>query len=209
MRAVFLKNITFDEQNKNKFPMKQTILVLFSFLTLIIANPAYSQGFTPPSDSNAVVYFVRVSSYGGAVSFEFFDNQEFIGLFKGKNYMRYECPAGERLLWASSENKEFLRCDLKAGETYLVLVNIVMGAWKARVDLEPILPDNEDFERVKSVVYQKKPVVTPEAKIQKTKAKLDNRGFVENIMKRYEEEWKNTKATNTITADMFINVNQL
>jgi hypothetical protein len=28
--------------------------------------------------------------------------------------MRYECPAGERLLWASSEDKEFLRCNLKS-----------------------------------------------------------------------------------------------
>jgi len=69
--------------------------------------------------------------------------------------MRYECPEGEQLLWASSEDKEFLKCDLKAGETYLVLVNIQMGAWKARVDLEPLTVESENFERAKSLVNKK------------------------------------------------------
>lgn len=154
--------------------------------------------------SNAVVYFVRVSNFGFAVSFEYFDNDKFIGIFKGKNYMRYECPAGERLLWASSEDKEFLRCNLKAGETYIVLVNIEMGAWKARIGLEPITADHKVFERAKELVLAQKPVETPTDKIQSTQKKLEERGFIENIMKRYEAEWKNAKNTKVISEDMFI-----
>jgi len=166
--------------------------------------PAFSQGFTPPAEGKAAIYFVRVSDYGALVSFEYFHNKEFIGIFKGKNYMRFEYPAGEHLFWASSEDKEFVKCDLKAGESYMVLVNIEMGAWKARVGLEPLDPKNDAFERAKNVVKKQKPVVTPESKIKETQKKLDDRDFTEDIMKRYETEWKNAANTKTMSADMFI-----
>jgi len=94
-------------------------IILNSLLLLLInaSSHVLAQGFKPPEGDNAVVYFVRVSNWGGAVSFEYFHNTKFIGIFKGQNYIRYECPAGENLLWVSSEDKEFLKCDLKAGET--------------------------------------------------------------------------------------------
>jgi hypothetical protein len=164
--------------------------LLFILASLFASPSLLSQGFTPPSDSNAVVYFVRVSSFGAAVSFEYFHNEDFIGIFKGKNYMRYELQAGEHLLWASTENKEFLQCDLRAGETYLVLVNVKMGGWKARVGLEPVTEENPDFERVKKLVYEKSPRVTEQSLINSTQKKLDKRGFVQNIMQRYENDWK-------------------
>jgi len=184
--------------------MKKLMSLLFVLTLFCIKEPLLAQGFTPPADSNAVVYFVRVSSYGNAVSFEYFDNAAFIGIFKGKNYMRYECPAGEHLLWASSEDKEFLKCNLKAGETYLVLVNIEMGAWKARIGLEPLTIDNKDFERAKELVCKQKPIETSASTILSTQKKLAARGFIENILKRYENEWKDAKNTRTISADMFI-----
>lgn len=184
--------------------MKKIKLLLFVLVIFCPETSLFSQGFPPPEDSKAVVYFVRVSDYGWNTSFEYFHNQKFIGIFKGKNYMRYECPAGENLLWASSEDKEFLYCNFKAGETYMVLVNIEMGAWKARVGLEPLTFENEDFEKAKALVYSKKPVVTSESKIQSTQKKLDDRGFIENIMERYENEWKNAQNTKIISADMFI-----
>ena len=123
--------------------------------------------------------------------------------------MRYECPAGEHLLWASSENKQFLHCNLKAGETYIVLVNIVMGAWKARMDLEPVTIENKDFERIKELVYSQAPVETPPELIESTQKKLEERGFIQNIMTRYETEWKNEKNTKTITPEMFIPFDKL
>jgi hypothetical protein len=184
--------------------MKKVKSLLFVLFASCIIAPAFSQGFTPPAESNAVVYFVRVSGWGGKVSFEYFHNEKFIGIFKGKNYMRYECPEGENLLWASSEDKEFLRCNLKAGETYIVLVNVEMGAWKARIGLEPLTEENEDFERVKELVNKQKPIITPEAKIKSTEKKLEKKGFVENIMERYENEWKYSKNTKIISADMII-----
>ncbi len=184
--------------------MKNLKLLLLISVVFCVSKSVLAQGFTPPAESNAVVYFVRVSSYGGSTSFEYFNNERFIGIFKGKNYMRYECPAGKQLLWASSENKEFLQCDLKAGETYIVLVNIKMGAWKAQVGLEPLTVDHEVFERAKKLVLEKKPIVTSKAKIKSTEEKLAARGFVENIMNRYESEWQHSDHTKVIKADMFI-----
>lgn len=179
---------------------KPIIFSILYFLTFSL----FSQGFKSPPDSLAAVYFVRVSSYGGAASFEFFQNNKFIGIFKGKNYMRFEFNEGEHLLWASSENKEFIKCNFKAGEIYIVLVNIEMGAWKARVGLEPITVNNMDFERIKKVVNSKPPIITSQEKIKSTQAKLDDREFIKNILERYEKEWKNNKNTKTISSDMFI-----
>ena len=189
--------------------MKKIRSLLCVLIVFCISSPLFSQGFTPPADSNAVVYFVRVSGYGGSTSFEYFHNEKFIGIFKGKNYMRYECPEGENLLWASSEDKEFLNCNFEAGKTYLVLVNIQMGAWKARIGLEPLTVENEDFERAKELVFDKKPVVTSESKIESTQKKLDDRGFIEEILERYENEWKDASNTKIISADMFIPVDKL
>ena len=168
-----------------------------------------AQGFPSPAEGNAAVYFVRVTSWGGAVSFEFFHNEEFIGVFKGKNYIRYECPAGENLLWASTENKQFLTCDLMAGETYLVLVNVKMGGWKARLDLEPITTDNEDFDRVVELVRNEPPVVTPQEKLDKTTAKLRKKNFIPEMMRRYESEWKDSENNRYVTPDMFIPIDLL
>jgi hypothetical protein len=192
-----------------KFTKNRTLVLVILIASLFTTKNINAQGFTPPAEGNAAIYFIRVSGYAGSVSFEYFHNEKFIGIFKGKNYMRFEVPSGKHLFWASSEDKEFLDCSLKAGETYLVLVNIEMGAWKARVGLEPILIDNEDFERVKALVIKQAPVVTSQKKIETTQNKLDERGFVENIMERYETEWKYEKNTQQITEDMFIPIEYL
>jgi hypothetical protein len=184
--------------------MKKIRSIVMALLLVCIAFPLFSQGFTPPEESNAVVYFPRVTKFGKAVSFEYFDGEEFIGVFKGKNYMRYECPAGKHLLWASSENKQFVECDLEAGKTYIILVNVSMGAWKAQLNLEPLTVDNEDFDRVKELIDSKAPIITSPEKIESTMKKLNDRGFIENIMEHYENEWKGTDRIKTLSADMFI-----
>ena len=45
-----------------------------------------------------------------------------------------------------------------------------------------------DFERVKKLVNSKKAIVTPESKIKSTQQKLENKGFIEKIMERYESK---------------------
>jgi hypothetical protein len=186
--------------------LKFFLLLLFG---LNFQTTLFSQGFTPPSDSNAVVYFVRLTGYGGMSSFEYFHNNQFIGIFKGKNYMRYECPAGKNLLWASSEYKDFLNCDLKAGKTYIVVVNVVTGTLKPRVELEPISEENRNFKRAKKMIHKKEPIVTPLSLLSLTQEKLEGRGFIENILERYEKEWKNSSYTKVISPEDFIPIEKL
>lgn len=186
--------------------IKTGLLVLMS---LFVVAPAMAQGFITPAEGNAVVYFTRVSGYGGAVSFEFFHGEEFIGIFKKKNYMRQEVEAGEHLFWASSENKQFVKANLEAGKSYIVLVNIKMGAWKAQVGLEPQNvkdpAQEKELQRAIELINSKAPITTPQSLIDKTTNKLKVRGFVENIMYRYENEWKDkSNYVKILTADMFI-----
>lgn len=189
--------------------MKKLNHLLAVFTLTILCLNVQAQGFPAPEEGNAVIYLARVTNYGKAASFEFFHNDKFICIFKGMNYMRYEVPAGKHLIWASSEGKEFLNCDLKAGETYLALVNVKMGFWKASLSLEPITTDNEDFERVKELILSKAPVTTSEEKIKSTQKKLEDRGFISNILDRYEKEWINEEVTKKITPEMSIPVDVL
>ena len=81
--------------------------LLFIVLIALLASvdTAFSQGFQPPAEGKAVIYFTRVTLYGKPVDFEFFHQDQYIGAFKGDEYMRYECDPGTHLFWASSENK--------------------------------------------------------------------------------------------------------
>ena len=184
---------------------------LFWIILIAIFIGKYSisaQGFQPPAQGKSVVYFVRVSSYGGATSFEYFHQDKYIGIFKGKNYLRYECDPGEQLFWASSENKEFVTADLKEGGSYIVIVDIIMGAWKARVGLDPLIADEtEVFERAKELINKKKPIVTPESKVKAMNEKLED--FIAEKLKMYNEVWKNEKNFKHISADMAIPIEKM
>jgi hypothetical protein len=181
--------------------MKTRLLLLAS--CLLASTLLCGQGFTPPAEGKAVVYFARVTKFGFAVSFEYFDGNKFIGDFKGKNYMRYECDAGQHLLWISSENKEFITADLKAGGSYIVIMDVIMGAWKARVGATPITSTSgEQFDRAKEQILSDAPIVTEQATIDKKNEKLKK--FIDEQLKKYEEVWKNEKNFKSITPEMAI-----
>ena len=186
-----------------------------TFCTLLIAvltgfSSLFAQGFQPPAEGKAAVYIVRVSAYGGTTSFEYFLQDKYIGIFKGVNYLRYECDPGANLFWASSENKEFITTDLKAGGTYVILVDIIMGAWKARVGLKPVTASAEDKEildRVKKVVNSREPTITPPEKVEAMNVKLAD--FIKEQLNNYENEWKGTKNFKHVSADMAIPESEL
>jgi hypothetical protein len=178
------------------------LLCLLAFTSLY--THASGQGFEAPADSNAVVYFVRVTNYARNASFDFFHENKLIGAFRGANYMRYECPAGENLFWASSENKQFLKCDLKAGETYLVLINIVMGFWKSNLTLEPVTIANRDFNRVMTFIHDNEGLKMSQERLNQIQSKLNKRDFISHNLKKYESKWIDSHLTKTITPEMSV-----
>lgn len=168
---------------KTKFTL--SILVFLLFLTAT----SNAQGFIMPKKGKAIIYFIRNT---GSFSFEYFHNDKYIGIFKGHNYMCYECDAGEQLFWVSSENKEFITADLKEGGIYIVLARNIMGAWKPRIKLEVVTPeDKTTFRNIKNLIYTKPPVITPETKIKTMNIKLE--GFIKEKLRMYNEVWKDTQ----------------
>lgn len=182
--------------------MKSIYICILSIILLACSSITFAKGFQPPSKGKAVVYFARVTKWGGSTSFEYFHQDKYIGIFKKKNYIRYECDPGENLLWASSENKEFITTDLKEGGTYIVIVDVIMGGWKARVGFNPITEKDIEFERAKELILSKAPIVTPDDKIDKMNIKLE--GFIKEKLIQYEAEWKLTKNFKHISSEMAI-----
>lgn len=182
--------------------MKTKFLVCVLLVAFTSLANVMSQGFQPPAPGKAVVYFTRVTGMGFAISFEFFHQDKYIGAFKGQNYMRYELDPGQQLLWASSENKEFVACELKEGGTYIILVDVIMGAMKARVGFNPIASSDERFQRAKELINSKPPVEMPQEKIEAMNKKLVK--FIPEQLEKYEKEWKGTKNFKSITPDMAI-----
>ncbi|MBU8893897.1 MAG: hypothetical protein KOO66_14040 [Bacteroidales bacterium] len=187
--------------------MKKLFLIIV-LLSLTAVYTVSAQGFQPPTDGKAVVYFTRVTVYGKPTSFEFFHQDKYIGVFKGSQYMRYECEPGVQLFWASSENKEFITAEVEAGKTYIVMVDVIMGVMKAHVGLTPISVDNsEELERAKALINKKAETITPDDKIAKMNKKLAK--FIVEKLELYESTWKNEKNFKHLSADMAIPDDQL
>lgn len=140
--------------------MKNVIIVVLSLVLGV--SSCFGRGFEPPSEGKAVVYFARVSSMGVMASFDFFHQEKYVGKITAGGYLRYECEPGKQLFWASGENKAFLTADLKAGETYVVIVDIKMGGMSARVALNPVTSESKLFARAKKTISRIKPIVQNE-----------------------------------------------
>jgi hypothetical protein len=181
--------------------MKNYLLILFGFLLFsAMSRSSHAQGFEAPADSNSVVYFVRVTKFAANTLISYFHETKLIGKFRGANYMRYECPAGKNLFWASSMERYFLNCDLKAGGTYIVLINMSDLGFH----FEPITIHNQDFERVLAFVKENKCLKMSREKIEEHQAKLDRKGFIDRNLKKYEDKWIDSHLTQSINPDMSI-----
>jgi hypothetical protein len=161
------------------------------------------QGFIPPEEGNAVVYFARVSGYQAANSFDFFHYDKFIGDFKGKNYLRYECGPGEQLFWASGENEEFLTAELESGAIYIVIVEVMSGTWKAFVGLQPVNVENaKRFGKARELISKKPPVEILQEDLEKGNKK--KRKYIEEKLKKYKEKWSKKREYSHISPDWAI-----
>jgi hypothetical protein len=127
---------------------------------LFINTISWSQNFPSAPENKAVVYFFRTSASGSAINFTYLDSIRVIGKFSGQNYFRYECDPGLHLLWARSENRDFIEANFEAGKIYLIDAVPRIGAIKAAVALEPTAwHDSKRMEKI-SKLMEKKPART-------------------------------------------------
>ena len=136
---------------------KLPALIILVFFTAFLSS---AQGIQPAPANKAVVYIVRTSVYGIGINFSFYDSTRFLGKFNGTNYLRYECEPGSHLLWARSENRDFVEADLEAGKTYFLEVVPQMGAVKAGVKMYPVIPtDEKKMAKVLKLLNKKSPAL--------------------------------------------------
>jgi len=181
--------------------MKTKIFLIASILMLTGFSTLFAQGFQPPSAGKAAVYLVRVTGYGSGNSFDYFFQDQFIGNWAGVHYQRFECKSGEQVIWASSENKDFVTSDLKEGGTYIIIIDVIMGAMKAHVGLRPISADDKDFDRVKKMIEKDKPVELKADKVEARGKKLAD--FIQKELAHYNET-KDKPSIKHLTSDMAI-----
>ena len=98
-----------------------------------------------PSPSNAVVVFLRPSSFGGAIQASVYDTgaqeDKFVGIVSAGDKLAYAAEPGDHLFMVIAENADFMIAHLDAGKTYYVDVRPRPGMWKARFSLLPIHND--------------------------------------------------------------------
>jgi len=99
-----------------------------------------------PDSGKALVTFFRPSAFGGAIKFGAWDGDKFIGILTARSYVQYQAAPGRHLFMARAENWSYVEADLQAGRQYYVVARPMMGAWKARVALDPVSSSdyNED-----------------------------------------------------------------
>lgn len=146
------------------YKKKTTFLtLLLSGLALLIASgctPSQMREATPtdtyaPTQTKALVYVVRPSDFGGAVTSSIWDIMEnadkdkFVGLLGGSSQLAYYAEPGEHLFMVIGENADFMRAYLEAGKTYYMLNTVRMGVWKARFSLKPI-----DQTKIKTAEFE-------------------------------------------------------
>lgn len=124
---------------------------LFPFLILLLSSTILSS--QPEDPAKAEVYIVRTDIGGALINFRCFVGDQFVGKFNHGKYLRLELDPGEHVIWATSENRSYVRANLKAGETYVLNALPVTGALKAGVMLFPLQdPEKGVMRRAKRYV---------------------------------------------------------
>ena len=165
---------------------QQFILALVACLVWVGVS---AQDLEKPSEGKAAVYLMRTSGLGAAINFKYFVNDTYLGKFSGRNYVRVELDAGEQLIWAKSENLDFMEADLKEGAIYLIHVKPKMGGMKAAVRLEVVdTSDEKLMKKVNKLLSNKAPAKLNLKKAEKVTAKIPD------YLKKYESFRSNGKS---------------
>lgn len=177
-------------------------ILLLLVITLMFFSSSLAQGFKAPAEGKAAIYFVRVTNMSFGVIIGYFQEEKYIGEFKGKGYMRYECDPGDYLFWGKGESVDYMTVSLKAGGTYVVMIDIFFGG---HIGFHPITDKDADlFAQAKAMIKGNPPMVTPEKVFAARKEK--NEKLIPEKLKLYNEVYKNDPERHFkhIEADMTI-----
>lgn len=100
---------------------------------------------TVASENEAVVVFLRPSTFGGAVQSSVFEvvngaPSRLVGIVAAKKKVVYRTTPGPHTFMVIGEGADFMAADLAPGRTYYALSTVRPGFWKARFSLKPVTP---------------------------------------------------------------------
>ena len=184
-----------------------TILLALSLLSFG-QNNEQEQIDHLPADTNkiegeasAVLYFLNDCIAQQKVLY--FHNDKYIGMLKGKQSLKYDCPSGEQLFWINDNGKVwFVPADLNPGEKYFVLVDIDLPKSSVGLsitevliqdhttyfDIKPITETNDLYKLYKERLLNKKRIIPSQDKIDKM-----NKRLYKSILKNLEKYETNLK----------------
>lgn len=115
--------------------------------------PAERANFEP-KPGQALIVFMRPSSFGGAVQSSVFrlaeGTQDFVAVVSAKTKVAYDLAPGTHDFMVVGESADFMRATVEAGKTYHALVTPRVGFWKARFSLRPVAASDRasgDFDK--------------------------------------------------------------
>ena len=92
---------------------------------------------TRPESGKALVYFVRPTSFGGAIQATLYDGDDYVGTISAHTHVAYQAKPGKHIFMVIGESADFMQADLLEGKTYSAVVMPRMGVWKARFSFQP------------------------------------------------------------------------
>lgn len=153
--------------------MKKNTLLLITIMTTFYSfSQIKSNKITAPQEGKSVVYFLRTTSLGTLMNIRYFNNGEYLGKFKGINYLRKEFNPGKTYFWIKAENIDVLEATLEPNKIYLVETNAAMGAFSAAAKFKIV-----DFNNPKQV-----------KRINKLLAKKDSKKFTDDELQKEKEK---------------------
>ena len=113
------------------------------------APSTYASSVTP---SSATIVFFRDSGMGFAVNFAILDQAaNFLGDAVARSDFSVQVPPGRYFLVAKGgEGTDAVQAEVAAGHVYYVRVVPRMGMWLAGVELDPIKPDEREWQQLSS-----------------------------------------------------------
>ncbi|HLZ83706.1 MAG TPA: DUF2846 domain-containing protein [Caulobacteraceae bacterium] len=112
----------------------------------VVANPAHGLVQPPPAGRGQVVFFRNSSLYGAAVWYTVKENGHKLGDLSNGAFFALPVDPGLHVFTAATENKDTLRIEVEAGETYYVRGTVHMGLLVGEASIAP--SDEASFEKV-------------------------------------------------------------
>ena len=171
---------------------------------MLWVSETQGQNLASPSEGKSLVYFVRSSGTGALVNFKYFDGEDYLGKFSGKNYIIHECEPGKHVFWVTSENRDFIEADLLPDKVYFVEVRPTMGAFKAAVKLFPLAnDDSKGVKKLYKIIGKKDPIILDNMEVEAENERLEF--YIENGMKKYQADKEKGKTLSQLPATYFHN----